>query len=159
LVKKVKLDDTDWALLRQLQRDARITNKQLATSIGLSASACHACLRKLESGGVIEAYRAILNWRLVGASFDAWAEIVVAAGGAATFAAFLADAPAIQSAQRLAQPNAFLVHVVANSSDAWREFLIAAERTGFGLEVARFNLALDCVKAPSVGPPRLRVVA
>ena len=155
----MELDETDWALLRLLQREGRMSNKRLAMNVGLSASACHARLRKLESGGVIEAYRAMLNWRLLGASFDAWAELSIVSGSSEAFAVFLAEAPAVRSAQRLAQPNAFLVHVVASSVDSWREFLGAAQRAGFTLEVARFNLALDCVKAPSLGPPRLRVVA
>lgn len=156
----MKLDDTDWALLRQLQRDARITNKQLAISIGLSASACHARVRKLEALGVIAAYRAMLNWRLLGAVIDAWVELVVETDRSDAFVGFLSDASVIVSAQRLAQTNAYLVHFVGESTEAWHEFLSAAERAGFALEVARFNLALDCVKAPSiVGPPRLRVVA
>jgi DNA-binding Lrp family transcriptional regulator len=144
----LKLDDTDRALMALLHRDGRMRNKRLAEAAGLSASACHARVRRLETGGAIEGYRAALNWRLLGAEFDAWAELNVDAGGAQSFAAFLADAPAIRSAHRLAQPNAFLVHILARSVDAWREFLSAAERAGFALQVTRFNLALDCVKAP-----------
>lgn len=85
----LRLDDTDWALLLLPERDARITNNQLAADVGLSAVACHARVRKLEACGAIEAYCAMLNWRMLGATFDAWAEIAVEAGGSERFVAFL----------------------------------------------------------------------
>lgn len=157
------LDEMDWSLLRHLQRNGRITNRDLASAVGLSPSSCHGRVKRLEGVGAIEGYRAILDWRLLGQGFDAWAEIVVRPPSlerVEAFATFLAEAPAVASAQRLAQPNAFLIHVLAHSAESWRQFLNAAERAGFAIEVARFNLALGCVKAASTaGPPLLRSVA
>lgn len=150
----LKLDETDWALLRLLERDGRMTNKQLARAVGLSPAACHARIRKLEMAGVILGYRAVLNWRRLGADFEAWAEVVLNdANRSDAFVAFLTGSQTIVSAQRLAQPNVFLLHLVAVSSGCWREFLDAAMSEGFSLDVVRFNLALACVK-PIRSPTR-----
>jgi len=155
------LDDTDWALLHLLEVDGRMTNKRLARAVGLSPAACHARVRKLQAAGVIIGYRAVLDWRLLGAGFEAWAEVILdSANQSDAFVAFLAGASAIVSAQRLAKPNAFLLQVAAVSAACWREFLDMAAREGFALEVARFNLAIACVKpARNTMGGNLRIVA
>ena len=37
---KVRLDATDWKILRELQADGRITNVELAHRVGLTAPPC-----------------------------------------------------------------------------------------------------------------------
>lgn len=54
----MELDRTDYALLRLLQQDARLSNKQLAASAGLAQSTCHERLRRLWSAGVLTGTRA-----------------------------------------------------------------------------------------------------
>ena len=46
------LDDTDVALVRALQADARRSNKELAAQIGLAPSSTHQRLRRLRERGV-----------------------------------------------------------------------------------------------------------
>lgn len=156
-----KLDDTDWAILGLLQRDGRISNKELAKRVGLAASSCSERVKKLEQRGVIASYRAVINLPSLGARFDAWAEVcfdtleVVEA-----FVAFSRTSAAIISAHRLAQPNTLLVHVVAPSVDAWRDLLSAAEREGFRFASVRLSIVTECVKAPGSGTtPLVRLVA
>ena len=57
----MKLDDITWILLSALQRDARLSYKQLADEAGLTAPAVAERLRKLERAGVIEKYEVRLN--------------------------------------------------------------------------------------------------
>ncbi|MBW3098093.1 Lrp/AsnC family transcriptional regulator [Pseudohoeflea coraliihabitans] len=52
------LDEKDFAILRRLQSDGRISNAALAESVGLSQSACSRRLALLESSGVIKGYHA-----------------------------------------------------------------------------------------------------
>jgi Lrp/AsnC family transcriptional regulator, leucine-responsive regulatory protein len=152
----LKLDETDLALLRLLERNGRMTNKHLACAVGLSPAACHSRVRRLESAGVIQGYHAVLDWHLLGANFEAWAEIVlVCTERQDEFVQFLDCASSIVSAQQLAQSNVFLLHVVASSSECWRAFLDAAARERFALEVARFNLAIASVK-PARNATRFR---
>ncbi len=60
------MDDRDLAILRVLQQDARATYSDLARQVGLSASAVHDRVRKLESAGVIRGYRAMIDHEAVG---------------------------------------------------------------------------------------------
>ncbi|MET8997768.1 Lrp/AsnC family transcriptional regulator [Amycolatopsis sp. Hca4] len=55
------LDATDWAILAELQRDARLPLTELGRRVNLSASAATERLRRLESTGVISGYRAEID--------------------------------------------------------------------------------------------------
>ena len=57
----VELDAIDLKILRELQRDGRMTNVELAERVGISAPPCLRRVRKLEEAGVIEGYHAMLN--------------------------------------------------------------------------------------------------
>lgn len=60
------LDGTDWKILRELQRDARLSYNQLGQRVGLSAPAAAERVRKLEDAGVITGYNAQVNPAKVG---------------------------------------------------------------------------------------------
>jgi DNA-binding Lrp family transcriptional regulator len=55
------LDDTDLAILKLLQQNARITIKELSEKVHLSTTPVHERVRRLESNGVIKQYVAILD--------------------------------------------------------------------------------------------------
>ena len=57
----LKLDSTDIAILRALQENSRITNKELAAKVHLSPSPVYERLKRLEGEGYIERYTAVLN--------------------------------------------------------------------------------------------------
>ncbi|TCO51132.1 Lrp/AsnC family leucine-responsive transcriptional regulator [Kribbella antiqua] len=60
------LDPTDWAILVELQRDARISLSELGRRVSLSASATTERVRRLESLGVVTGYRAEVDLTKVG---------------------------------------------------------------------------------------------
>jgi Lrp/AsnC family leucine-responsive transcriptional regulator len=60
------LDSTDWAILSELQEDARISLTELGRRASLSASATTERVRRLESIGVITGYRAEVDLTKVG---------------------------------------------------------------------------------------------
>ncbi len=60
------LDPTDWAILAELQRDARLPLTELGRRVNLSASAATERLRRLETAGVISGYRAEIDLAKVG---------------------------------------------------------------------------------------------
>lgn len=65
------LEPADIRILNLLQKDARISNAELAKLAGLSASACWRRMRQLESSGVIERYGAQVNAAACGLDFQA----------------------------------------------------------------------------------------
>src|ERR1700735_4746031 len=60
------IDRQDRRILRELQRDARLSNSALSARVGLSESACLRRVRLLERGGVIERYTAVLSASKIG---------------------------------------------------------------------------------------------
>lgn len=59
-------DQRDLAILAALQRDGRATFADVGARVGLSASAVHDRVRKLEQQGVIRGYRAVVDPEAVG---------------------------------------------------------------------------------------------
>jgi Lrp/AsnC family leucine-responsive transcriptional regulator len=57
----VKLDETDRRILQLLQEDARMTVKDLASAVNLSATPVHERIKRLETTGVIRGYSAVID--------------------------------------------------------------------------------------------------
>lgn len=66
------LDRYNNNILRELRRDGRISNIELAERIGLSPSACLRRVQDLEKSGVIRGYRAVLDNEKRGVGFIAY---------------------------------------------------------------------------------------
>ena len=60
------LDVRDLEIISVLQQDARATYADVARRVGLSTSAVHQRVRRLEEAGVIRGYRAVLDPEAVG---------------------------------------------------------------------------------------------
>jgi Lrp/AsnC family leucine-responsive transcriptional regulator len=60
------LDDTDWAILAELQGDGRVALTELGRRVNLSASATTERVKRLEATGVIAGYRADVDLAKVG---------------------------------------------------------------------------------------------
>jgi DNA-binding Lrp family transcriptional regulator len=54
-------DTIDWKILREIQRDGRISNVELASRVGLSPPPTLRRVQALEQAGLITGYRALLN--------------------------------------------------------------------------------------------------
>ena len=56
-----EIDERDRAILRELMRDGRLTNSELAEKVHLSQSACLRRVRLLEEAGLIAGYVMLLD--------------------------------------------------------------------------------------------------
>ena len=75
----MELDATDRRILTVLQREGRVTNAELAERINLSASACHRRVQRLEEGGGIRDFVALLDAKAVKRATVVFVEITLAA--------------------------------------------------------------------------------
>ncbi|MCP3936306.1 MAG: Lrp/AsnC family transcriptional regulator [Actinomycetia bacterium] len=69
------IDPIDEAILQVVSSEGRISNADLAERVGLSPSATHRRLRRLEDDGVILGYRAILDQASLGLGTTVFVEI------------------------------------------------------------------------------------
>jgi len=61
-----KIDSYNEKILHTLQQDGRLSNTNLAKTVGLSPSACLRRVQDLERSGVIQGYRAVVNPKSIG---------------------------------------------------------------------------------------------
>mgnify|MGYP000380024844 FL=1 len=71
------LDRIDKKILVELQKNGRISNVDLAKTVGLSPTPCLERVRRLEKAGIIESYQAVVNAEAVGASMLVFVEITL----------------------------------------------------------------------------------
>jgi Lrp/AsnC family leucine-responsive transcriptional regulator len=75
-VKITVLDELDREILRELQRDARLTQRELGQAVGLSPNAAGARVQRLVDRGVISGFHAAIDHSALGrgmeASIDVW---------------------------------------------------------------------------------------
>ena len=71
------LDERDRQLLDLVQRDAKLSQAQLARRVGLSAAAVNERLKKLERAGAIRRYTAVVDPRVAGGSIAAFVEVFI----------------------------------------------------------------------------------
>jgi DNA-binding Lrp family transcriptional regulator len=82
------IDRTDRAILRQLQRDASLSNVALAARVHLSAPACLRRVERLKRLGFIDGVVARLNPQAVGAGMLVMIGVVLDRSTPESFAAF-----------------------------------------------------------------------
>jgi Lrp/AsnC family leucine-responsive transcriptional regulator len=105
----VEIDDTDRRILTVLQKHGRITNAELAERVHLSASACHRRVQRLEAGGVIRAWVALLDARAMGRPTSVFVEITLSGQSEEVLEAFEREVRRI--------PDVLECHLMAGSAD------------------------------------------
>jgi Lrp/AsnC family leucine-responsive transcriptional regulator len=79
----------DYRILRELGRDGRLSNVELARRVHMSESACLRRVRALEEGGAIAGYRAVIDPAAVGKILSAYMLVNLDQRGAADGHVFL----------------------------------------------------------------------
>jgi DNA-binding Lrp family transcriptional regulator len=72
-----KLDRIDIRILAELQKNGNMTNANLASVVGLSASPCLQRVRRLEAAGIIAGYGAHLNLARLTSTVTVFTEIML----------------------------------------------------------------------------------
>jgi Lrp/AsnC family transcriptional regulator, leucine-responsive regulatory protein len=70
-----RVEDTDRAIVRSLAEDGRLSYTDLAERVGLSVSAVHQRVRRLEQRGVIRGYAAKVDHEALGLPLSAFVAI------------------------------------------------------------------------------------
>jgi Lrp/AsnC family leucine-responsive transcriptional regulator len=152
------LDELDHSILTTLQEDGRLSNADLAEQIGLSASACHRRVRRLENDGVIERYVAVINRQLVGRGVSVFVEVSLESQREElldSFEAAVSKIPHVMSCHLMAGNADYLVHVtcadVADYETIHREHMavlpgVTSIRSSFAIRTVIDTTALDLEK-------------
>lgn len=150
------LDRTDCDLVRLLQKNARLTNKELASALGVAPSTSLERVRRLERDGVLTGYHAEVAPAAVGVGLEALVSITLRQHARPLVEAFQEHAlarPEVVQLFHTTGSDDFLVHVAVRDAAHLRELALSAftERP----EVARIETQLLFAHYRSDGPPIL----
>ncbi len=154
-MRKLKLDAIDRRILAALQRDARLTNVQLAEEVGLSPSPCLRRVRLLEQAGVIRGYHALLDRTGAGLGLTVFVSIKVERHhdqDASAFREAVRSLPEVVSCHLVSGEADFLLQVVVPDLEHYEAFLLGTMLKLPGVKDIRSNFAIQTVKAPSPLP-------
>jgi Lrp/AsnC family transcriptional regulator, leucine-responsive regulatory protein len=144
------LDAIDRRILSALQRDARLTNVQLADEVGLSPSPCLRRVRLLEQAGVLTGYHASIDRQKVGLGLTVFIGIKVERHHekeATAFRAAVMDLPEVMSCHLVSGESDFLLQVVLPDLAAYERLLMDTLLKLPGVRDIRSNFAIQTVKA------------
>ncbi|MCC5949578.1 MAG: Lrp/AsnC family transcriptional regulator [Nitriliruptoraceae bacterium] len=137
------LDRTDLALLGALQEDGRRTIKELAAIAGLSTSATHERVRRLQADGVISGIHAALDPEAIGIGLQAVIQVSLQRHSRDAVIAFRDHAMSLEevlAVTHLTGAIDFLVHVAVRDTDHLRDLALEAFTTRD--EVARLDTSV-----------------
>ena len=116
--------DVDRALLTALARDGRASYTDLAERVGLSVSAVHQRVRRLEQRGLITGYAAKVDAKAVGLPLTAFVNITpIDVSQADDAPARLAHLTAIEACHSVAGVDSYVLKVRTASPDALEALL------------------------------------
>ncbi|WP_424934083.1 Lrp/AsnC family transcriptional regulator [Amaricoccus macauensis] len=119
------MDEKDERILRELSRDGRISNIDLAERIGLSPSACLRRVQELERFGVIRGYRAVIDPSARGAGFVAYMTVGLSVHTKAAQEAFeraVTRAPEVRECHNITGTVEYLLRVEVADLAAYKIF-------------------------------------
>jgi DNA-binding Lrp family transcriptional regulator len=150
-----QLDAVDWALVRELQDDARKTNRDLAAAVHVSPSTSSERVRALRHDGVIRGYHADVDFDALGRHVQALTAVTIRPPTRENIEAFrnwASELPELVGVFVVAGASDFLLHVAVPDTDALYAFVI--DRLTERPEVADVNTSVvyEHIRRPVLEP-------
>ena len=123
------LDRTDRAIIGLLQKNARLTNKELAARVGIAQSTCSERVRRLERTGVLQGFHADVDLAVLGVGLQAMIAVQLQRHERTQvdrIRAYAESLPEVVAFYHMAGSDDFLVHVVVRDSDHLRDIAMGA---------------------------------
>ena len=146
-----KLDRYDLRILGELQRDARISNQELAERIGLSPSPCSRRVRQLEDDGYILRQVALLDRKKLGLTLTVYVLVGMDRHTPERFAHFesiIRQCPQVLECSLVTGMEAdYQLKVVVPDMDHYQQFLLGTLTRIEGVSSVRSSFVLNQVIA------------
>lgn len=121
-----KLDKLDMAILRELQKNGRITVTELASIVGLSKTPCQVRVKRLEELNYIQGYTAIIDQKKLGSRHVAFVQVTMSDTKTKALQAFndaIREIPEVEQCHMIAGNFDYLVKVRTSDIENYREVL------------------------------------
>lgn len=124
---KYSIDATDLQILRELQRNARLTTKELAARVNLSTTPVFERVKRLERDGIIDRYVAVLNAEKLNQGFVVFCQVKMNRLGrdiAADFNRTVKDISEVTECYNISGQYDYLLKIHAPNMKYYQEFVL-----------------------------------
>ena len=121
------LDKKDLQILRTLQENARLTTKELAARVNLSSTPVFERLRRLENGGYIKKYIAVLDAEKLNLGFVVFCRVKLSKLNreiATEFTRIIQDIPEVTECYNISGSYDYLLKIHAPNMKYYQEFIL-----------------------------------
>lgn len=142
-------DTIDWKILRELQREGRVTNVELANRVGLSPPPTLRRVQALEEAGYITGYRAQLDRSRLDYGVKMFAAIGLKSQAQSEVEAFerrVKTWPIVRECYAVSGAADFMLVCVARDLTAMQAFVTGALSKAPGVENVKTSLILHVAK-------------
>lgn len=146
------MEDIDREIVRLLAADGRMSYTDLGRATGLSTSAVHQRVRRLEQRGVIRGYAAVVDYEAIGLPLTAFVSVTPLDPGAPDdVPERLADLPEIEACHSVAGDENYILKVRV-ATPGVLEGLLARIRAAAGVSTRTTIVLSTPYEARSVPP-------
>lgn len=121
------LDETDLGILNLLQKDALMFHKDIALHLHKSVTAIHTRIRRLEEGGYIKRYTAIIDHKKIGRGLIAYTQVQIRQHSQESLSAFQNEVIKLNEVMECCHMTGafdFLLRIAIKDMDAYNELLM-----------------------------------
>ena len=144
--KNIQLDGIDREILKELARNARISNAELASKVGIAPSTCLGRVRSLVELKIIRSFSAEISPAALGLELQAVISVTLRAGARSNLAQFMQsmkEHPQVIQVFFLGGAEDFLVHVAVKNSAEVREFVLEQLSNNASVANTRTNIVFE----------------
>lgn len=150
----IELDKTDLRILAELQRDASLTNVELAARVNLSPSPCLARVRVMKQSGLISKHVTLLDPRKLGLNVNVFIQVSLekqTRAGLESFERAVLALPQVMECYLMSGDSDYLIRVLVAEVQALEHFIVdkltrlagvASIRSSFALKQVKYQTAL-----------------
>lgn len=143
------MDALDHKILNIVQKNSRITVKQIAEKCFISSPSVSVRLQNLESLGYIDTYQAVLNHQMLGFSIKAYVNCAVPAKDKKEFYSYIEEIPNVVECDCITGDYSMLLKVFFPNTVDLDEFITDLQRFG--------DTKTHIVFSTNVGPRGLQI--
>ena len=140
------LDKKDLQILRTLQVNARLTTKELAARVNLSSTPVFERLRRLENGGYIKKYIAVLDAEKLNLGFVVFCRVKLSKLNREIATEFIQDIPEVTECYNISGSYDYLLKIHAPNMKYYQEFILNVLGTIDSLGSLESTFVMDEVK-------------
>ncbi|MEN9337599.1 MAG: hypothetical protein RLZZ500_2586 [Bacteroidota bacterium] len=121
------MDSTDKKIVQFLQKDARMTNKELASKLQMSVTAVYERIRKLEREGIIKKYVALVDRTKIEKAFIVFCHIKLVQHTKDYLMRFESEVtklPEILECFHVSGDYDYILKIAVKDMEAYRDFMV-----------------------------------